>query len=72
MTLCVYVFSTAVLTGSTVNKQTNNVNRREIPTGRKLTSWLFTKCGGVEFGIPSMFYEVEIGVEIFVELYAST
>ena len=29
-------------------------NRTEIllgiPTGRRLTSWLFTKCGGVEFG----------------------
>ena len=25
-------------------------NKLRIPTGRRLTSWLFTKRGGVEFG----------------------
>ena len=25
-------------------------NKLRIPTGGRLTSWLFTRCGGVEFG----------------------
>jgi len=48
--LTVRVFSTVVLIVDTVNKQTNITNRTRIPTGRRLTSWLFTKRGGVEFG----------------------
>ena len=46
--------STVVLIVDTVNKQTYIIKRTEmlfnIPTGRGLTSWLFTKHGGVEFG----------------------
>ena len=34
--------------------QTNTIqikhNNLRIPTGGRLTSWLFTRCGGVEFG----------------------
>ena len=34
--------------------QTNTIQIKHkkvrIPTGRRLTSWLFTRCGGVEFG----------------------
>ena len=52
--LSVRVFSTVVLIVDTVNKQTNITNRTNlllrIPTGGRLTSWLFTKRGGVEFG----------------------
>ena len=52
--LSVRVFSTVVLIVDTVNKQTNITNRTEIllriPTGRRLTSWLFTKRRGVELG----------------------
>jgi len=48
------VFSTAVLIGDTINEETNIVNRTEdlfiIPTDWRLTSWLFTRRGGVEFG----------------------
>ena len=29
-----------------------NRNLLKIPTGRRLTSWLFPKHGGVEFGRP--------------------
>ena len=52
--LSVRVLSTVVLIVDTVNKQTDITNRTEnllkIPTARRLTSWLFTKRGGVEFG----------------------
>ena len=47
------VFSTAVLIEDTVKKQTNIINQLKllkIPTGRRQTSWLFTKRGGIEFG----------------------
>ena len=52
--LSVRVLSTVVLIVDTVNKQTDITNRTEnllkILTARRLTSWLFTKRGGVEFG----------------------
>ena len=51
--LSVRVFSTVVPIVDTVTKQTNITNRTEnllrIPSGGGLTSWLFTKRGGVEF-----------------------
>ena len=44
-------FSIAVLIGDTINKETNIVNeQKKTPTGRRQTSWLFTKRAGVEFG----------------------
>ena len=50
--ISVSVFSTAVPIGDTVNKETNVINQQKLvkfPTGRRQTSWLFTKCAGVEF-----------------------
>jgi len=48
------VFSTVVVAGDTINEETNIVNRTEnllkIRTGLRLTTWLFTRREGVEFG----------------------
>jgi len=52
--LSVMVFSTVVVAGDTINEETNIVNRTEnllkIRTGLRLTTWLFTRREGVEFG----------------------
>ena len=47
------VLSTAVLIEDTVNKHTNTINQQKLvknQTGKRQTSWLFTKREGVEFG----------------------
>jgi len=47
-----FVFKATSLWGRVYETNTNT-NRTEIlriPTGGRLTSWLFTKRGGVEFG----------------------
>jgi len=42
------VFSPAMLIGDTLNRETNIIDRTEnllkLPTGGRLTSWLFRKC----------------------------
>lgn len=49
------VFNTVVLTGDTMNQETNNIiarrteNLLKIPTGWRLTSWLFARRSVVEF-----------------------
>lgn len=54
LNLSITVFTTVMLTGNTINQETNIIymteNLLKIPTSGRLTNWLFTKHGGIKFG----------------------